>query len=40
LRGDAPAEFGIDVVLPPNTPSDLDLYERPDPGCGAAKIAR
>jgi hypothetical protein len=39
-RGNQPAAFGIDVVLPPNTPSDLDLYERPDAECGAAKIAR
>jgi hypothetical protein len=31
--------FTIDVTLPPDARSDLDLYERPDPDCAAGKIA-
>ncbi len=33
-----PATIVIDVAQPTGAPSDLDLYERPDPAC-AAKIA-
>jgi len=38
-RDGAAAAFTIDVALPPDARSDLDLYERPDPDCGAGKIA-
>lgn len=38
-RGGVPAPFAITITVPPGTPSDLDLYERPDPDCTAGKIA-
>jgi len=38
-RGGAPTPFTIETALPAGAASDLDLYERPDPECGAGKIA-
>ncbi|MEO6029486.1 MAG: hypothetical protein ABIR79_21695 [Candidatus Binatia bacterium] len=38
-RGDVPTPFTIETALPAGAVSDLDLYERPDPECGPAKIA-
>jgi hypothetical protein len=38
-RGAEPATFALEIAQPVGTPSDLDLYERPDPDCAAIKIA-
>jgi hypothetical protein len=38
-RGAQPATFALEIAQPAGTPSDLDLYERPDPDCTAIKIA-
>lgn len=39
VRGVEPIRLVLEVMLPANEPSDLDLYERPDPACDAGKIA-
>ncbi len=38
-HADRPAPFAVTIALPAGARSDLDLYERPDPACGAEKIA-